>query len=146
MHMRKKIKWTILGFLSLGFLLFLTLVVHIAVMVYHRRPLPFEHTQMARVDFPDALDSMQISRLKKELLSQSGVKTAYFSRQHHNVVYTFDNRLNNTQKIYNEVFGQRSDGAKRYIVSADDLKKGCPVMDNNSFYGKLTSVISKTIN
>lgn len=143
---RKKIKWTFFGLLGLGFLLFLTLVVHIAVMVYHKGPLPFEHVQMARVDFQKPLDSVQIASLETQLLAQKGVKTSYFNTKDDNLVYTFDNRQNSSQKIYQEIFQSGALSAKRYTVSADDLAKGCPVMNNNSFYGKLTSVISKAIN
>ena len=146
MTIGKKIRWILLGAFGLVCLLFFTLVVHIAVMVYHKGSLPFEHIQMARVDFNAPLDSARIDALQADLLAQNGVKSSFFNTGDHNVVYTFDNRLNSSQNIYRNIFQQASIGAKPYIVSTGDLARGCPVMDNNSFYGKLTAVISKAIN
>lgn len=146
MTLGKKIKWALLGVLGISFLLFLTLVIHIGVMVYHKAPLPFEHLQMTRVDFNRPLDSAEISLIKTGLLDQKGVKTTYYNAVDNNVVYTYDNRQNNALNIYQQFFQPANIAAKRYTVSEKDLAKGCPVMNTNSFYGKLTAIISKTIN
>jgi len=146
MTMQKKIKWFFIGTLGTAVLLFLTLVIHIAIMVYHKGPLPFEHTQMARTDFMEPLDSLQISKLKSNLLSQKGVKSIYLNSKDHNVVYTFDNRQNSGDNIFRNAIVPAHLKAKPYIVSAEDLNRGCPAFNNNSFYGKLTKVISKAVN
>lgn len=146
MTTREKIKWTVLGTLGLGFLLFLTLVIHISVMVYHKAPLPFKHVQMARIDFLQPLDENHLKQVKRNLKAQKGVRSTYYNTKDHNVVYTFDNRQNNARQIYNGAIAQADIAAKPYIVSAKDLKNGCPVMDTHSFYSRLTTVISKVVN
>jgi len=146
MQIRKKIKWAIIGTLGTACLLFLTLVIHIAVMVYHKAPLPFAYVQMARTDFNTPLDSIQTVTLKKELKAQNGIKSIYFNAKDHNVVYTFDNRLNSASNIYQHAIARTHLNARPYLVSDKDLENGCPVMNNHSFYGKLTAVISKAIN
>jgi len=146
MNLWKKIKWTLLGLFGIAFLLFLTLVIHIGVMVYHKAPLPFEHIQMARTDFLEPLDSIERVQLKSNLGSQKGIKSIYLNAKDQNVVYSFDNRENSANNIYQNAINQMHLKAKPYIVSAKDLQNGCPVFNNNSFYGKLTSVISKAIN
>ncbi|GAB3349605.1 hypothetical protein GCM10027566_06020 [Arachidicoccus ginsenosidivorans] len=146
MKLWQKIKWTLIGLVGLAFLLFLTLVIHIGVMVYHKGPLPFEHIQMARTDFLSPLDSKQIAQLKSNLGAQKGIKSIYLNTKDHNVVYSFDNRENSASSIYQNAINEMHIKAKPYTVSAKDLESGCPVMNNHSFYGKLTSVISKAIN
>ena len=146
MKTRQKIKWLLLGTFGLAALLFLTLVIHIAVMVYHKGPLPFEYIQMARADFIQPLDSNQVKQVSNNLKSQKGVKTIYYNPTESNIVYTFDNRKNTAQNIYNHAINQSQTAAKRYTVTSEDLKKGCPVMNSHSFYGKLTTVISKVVN
>lgn len=146
MTTRKKIKWILLGTLGLGVLLFLTLVIHIAVMVYHKAPLPYEHIQMARVDFIKPLDGGHLAQVKQNLQAQKGVKSTYFNAEDHNVVYTFDNRQNNAKKIYEGAIAKADIMAKPYVVTAKDLENGCPVMNTHSFYGRLTSVISTVVN
>lgn len=146
MKIRKKIKWFLLGTLGLAILLFLTLFIHIAVMVYHKGPLPFEHIQMARADFLAPLDKANVAQIKSRLEGQKGVKSTFFSPKDRDVVYTFDNRQNNAANIYHAAIQGAAVPSKPYVVTAADLATGCPAMDNSSFYGKLTAAVSRIVN
>lgn len=146
MQLRKKIKWTLIGILSVSFLLFLTLIVHIAVMVYHKAPLPFEHVQMARADFQAPLSATQLKKIKERLEQQKGIQSTFFNTKDRNVVYTFDNRENTAGQIYHLAIQDPAYHSSPYTVTQADLASGCPVIDNHSFYGKLTAAVSKIIN
>jgi hypothetical protein len=146
MSLRKKIKWLILGTLGLGLLLFLTLIIHITVMVYHKAPLPFEHLQMARADFQQTLSPDKIAALTARVTAQNGVQSTYFNPTSTALVYTFENRQIDAQKIYQTAIQDPAIPSTPYKVRAEDLANGCPVMDNNSFYSQLTATISKIVN
>lgn len=146
MKLGKKWKIAIFSILGVAFLLFATLIIHIAVMVHHRGPLTFATIQMARSDFQAPVDSAQAQQIQKNILALNGVKSTYFNLKDGIVIYTFDNRINTAQQIYDKAIKTSGIPAERYTVSEMDLAKGCPVMNNNSFYGKLTAVVSKFVN
>jgi hypothetical protein len=146
MKINKKIRIIILSVLGITFLFFAVLLVHITMMVKEMRDLPYATIQMARADFKQPVDSIHALQIENKVLKQEGVKSAYFNPKDYTLVYTFDNRVNNAKKIYDNAV--KNDGFKsaRYIVSASDLSKGCPVMNDNNFYGKLTAFVGKFIN
>jgi hypothetical protein len=146
MKFGKKWKIAIFSVLGAAFLLFATLVVHIAVMVHQRGPLAFATIQMARSDFQAPVDSARAQEIQKHILTLKGVKSTYCNLKDGILIYTFDNRINTAQQIYDEAIKTSGIPSVRYTVSKKDLARGCPVMNNSSFYGKLTAIISKVVN
>jgi hypothetical protein len=146
MKISKKVKILSGSILGLAFLLFATLIVHIAIMVRGRAPLPFATVQMARADFREAVDSASAIRIQNNIKRLKGVQSTYFNLKDYVLVYTFDNKVNTAQGIYDEAIRNAGFRSVRYVVSASDLTKGCPVMNNNSFYGKLTETVANIVN
>lgn len=146
MKISKKVKFGIFGILGLVFLFFLVLIVHIGIMVHERGPIAMATVQMARADFQKPVDSMQAQQIQTQIKAQKGVKSTYFNIKDGIVIYTFDNRENTAGSIYKKAIKTFSIPSARYTVSKEDLANGCPVMNNNSFYGKLTAVVSKVVN
>lgn len=146
MKVPKKIKVALFSVLGLALLLFITLIVHIAVMVHNRAPLPLATIQMARADFKMPVDSAAAQQIQDNIRKLNGVKSTYFNVADDIVIYTFDNRLNTAQRIFDKAIKNSGFAAVRYTVSEKDLSGGCPVMNDHSFYGKLTAVVSRFVN
>lgn len=144
--LNKKIKIGLFSILGIAFLLFAVLIVHIAVMVHQKGELPLATVQMARADFQAPIDSVQALQIQHDIQTLNGVKSTYFNVKDDIVIYTFDNRRNTAQDIFDKAIKTSGFPVVRYTVSEKDLAKGCPVMNDNSFYGKLTAVVSKFVN
>lgn len=146
MKINKTIKIVSGSLLGLAFLLFATLLIHIAIMV-KGRPAPANATiQMARADFREPVDSLSAVRIQDKIKSLRGVESTWFNQKNYIVVYTYDNKVNTAQHIYDAAIKDAGFKSVRYTVSKSDLAKGCPVMNNHSFYGKLTEAVSNIIN
>jgi len=74
------------------------------------------------------------------------VASAYYNAKGNIMVYALDNKINTSEKIYEQGIIPSGIKAKRYIVSNADLKNGCPVIEESSFYGKLTQFVSNIVN
>jgi copper chaperone CopZ len=146
MKINKKIKVALGLVLGLAFLLFATLIVHVVVMVKGKPPLAMATIQMARADFQEPVDASGAAAIQNNIKKLPGVKDTYFNVKDHIVTYTYDNKLNSAQNIYDAAIGNSGYKSRRYLVSRSDLAKGCPVMNSNSFYGKLTDIISGIVN
>lgn len=146
MSIRKKIKIAALTVSGIALLLFAVLIVHIAVMVKGRSPLSQPTVQMARIDFKQNLEPARAVSIENRIRSLKGVKATYFNPGSHIMIYTFDNRQNNAEHIYREAVKPSGIVAVRYVPSSKELASGCPAMDGNSFYGKLTDIVASIIN
>lgn len=146
MKINKKIRIALWSVLGIAVLLSLTLLVHVIIMVKAMRALPDATIQMARADFIQPVDSMNAIQIENTVMDQPGVKSTYFNAKDYTLVYSFDNRVNNAQNIYDHAIKNDGFSSVRYIVAASDLSKGCPVMNGNSFYGKLTAFVGRFVN
>lgn len=146
MKTKKIIKRGIIVSLGVGFLFVATLLIHIVVMVQGKSPLPFATTQIARIDFNEEINPTQAQIIEDKFREFQGVKSTHFNLDDGILVYTFDNRLNDSKQIYDGFMKESNLLGSRYIVSEEDLSRGCPAIDNDSFYGKLTQVVSKVVN
>lgn len=143
---KKTLKIAIFSIAGIAFLFFATLIVHIVIMVKNKAPLANATIQMARADFNEPIDAIAATKIQNEIKMQAGVKSTYFNSNSNILVYTFDNRANDAQDIYNNAIKNSGFASERHIVSAEDATKGCPAMDNKSFYGKLTKVVTSIVN
>src|ERR1700743_3741080 len=140
MKINKKIKILLGSVLGLAFLLFAVLIVHIAIMVKGR---PADATvQLGRADFKEPVDSLSAVKIQDEIKNLKGVKYTYFNAKDYIMVYAFDNKVNTARQIYDAAIKNAGFRSVRYTVGAADLTKGCPVMSNHSFYGKLTEMVA----
>ena len=146
MSFRKKMKIALGSIAGVAFLLFAVLVVHIVIMVKMRKPPANATVQMARVDFKQSMDPATIAKVEGDIKVMKGVKDVYYNPQSHILIYSFDAKQNNANNIYNTAIQSSGYSANRFAFAKNDMAKGCPVMDNHSFYGKLTSIVSNVIN
>lgn len=146
MKMTSKFKTALKWSISIVTLLLILLFVHIAVMV-KQMPKPSNPTiQLARVDFLEPVDTTSVRLIRSGVSKLRGVKSTYFNTTDNILVYAYDNRVNQSQTIYDAAIKDCGFKSSRYVINAEDAGKGCPAFDNNSFYGKVTQFVSSVIN
>jgi hypothetical protein len=146
MKINKKLKIVSVSQLGLVFLFFAVLIVHIAIMVKGRPAPANAMIQMARADFREPVDAQSAAKIQNNIKSLKGVESTYFNLKDHIVVYTYNNKVNTAQHIYDVAIKDVGFRSVRYTVSQNDLSKGCPVLNNNSFYGRLTEKVASIVN
>ena len=99
---------------------------------------------MARIDFKEALDGTKANKARNIVACTPNVSYAFINIQSGMLVYSFDAKNQTSLNVYNNLKSKLDCNAERYIVSAEQAKTGCPVLDNkNSFSSKLTRLIAK---
>lgn len=146
MSIQKMLKIAVGAILGGAFLLFAILIVHIAVMVKGRKSLENPTIQMARVDFQRSLNASEIKEIERNVKSQNGVKDIYYNPAAKILIYSFDAKINNAQKIYDVAIKSSGYKAHRFTFTKNEEANGCPAMDNHSVYGKLTNMVETVIN
>jgi hypothetical protein len=146
MSIAKKIRIIAGSIAGTAFLLFVVLIIHIAFMVKGRKPPANATVQMVRVDFKQEMDSSAIACVESDIKSMKGVKDVYYNPQSHILIYSFDAKQNNAKTIYDIAINGSGYSAHRFAFAKNDQANGCPVMDNHSFYGRLTSIVETILN
>ena len=137
----RKILWTglIIGLLFIAILLF-----HIITA----KPAVYEspNLQVSRIDFKANIDSLQAKQICSDLRSIKGLTSDSIIIKRNVVVYFHNNKITNSEKVYDELMSKRRYDAKRYILPANLANKEvCPI-DQNSFSYKLSKKINQFFN
>lgn len=146
MTLKKKIKIAIAGTLGLAVLLFVVLIVHIAIMVKGRTPPENATIQMARADFDQQPDVAGAGVIESRIRAMNGVKDTYYNPASKILIYTFDATKNNAVTIFNRAVKPSGFKVALHTFSKEEMSRGCPAMDNSSFYSKLTAMIARMVN
>ena len=138
--MKKGLKIGLWSVGAITLLFVVTLIVHIAIMVGNRPASSFY--QLARVDFATEINDSEADQIKVSIMDQDGAVSSFFNSKANTLVYKFDTRYNNADAIYQNAILNNAPDATRYIVTEDMAQKGCPVISDKSFYGRLTAMVS----
>lgn len=145
MRINKKIKIVAASLLGVIALLFVVLVIHIATA----KPVVYDNAtlQISRIDFEEAIDSAKAKEIHRNLKSIPGVKNDRINLEKGVVVYFHDNRVINSEEVFNQLIAKGNYKAKRYIISNELAQKtACPVMDEDSFSFKFSRGIQRIFN
>lgn len=132
MKINRKIKIALLSIVGIVALLLVVLVVHIATA----KPVVYDNAnlQISRIDFHQPLDSAMVKEIHRNLKSIAGVKNDHFNAEKGVVVYFHDNRLADSQKVFDQLMAKGNYKAERFVISAEMASKQvCPVMNEGSF-------------
>lgn len=102
--------------------------------------------QLGRADFKEPVDSSTALLIQQRVKKIPGVRSTYFNLKDDIIVYAFDNKVTNSASVYNQAIKNSGISSTRYVVTTEDLKYGCPVITDNSFYGKITQIVSNIVN
>jgi copper chaperone CopZ len=145
MRIPKKIKIAAVSILGIVGLLFVVLVVHIATA----KPVVYDNAtlQISRIDFEEAIDSAKAKEIHRNLKSIPGVKNDRINLEKGVVVYFHDNKVINSEEVFNQLIAKGNYKAKRYVISNElAQKKACPVMNEDSFSYKFSRGVQRIFN
>lgn len=123
----------------------------IAILLYHIitvKPPDYDtpNLQVSRIDFKSHIDSLQARQICADLRSIKGLTSDSIIVKRNVVVYFHNNKITNSEKVFNELMAKGRYDAKRYILPANLAgKEVCP-MDQNSLSYKLSQKINRFFN
>jgi len=142
MKINKTFKRIILSVIGVTLLLFIILVYHIATA----RPVDNATIQVSRIDFDKPFDSLSSIDITQKLHSIKGVKSEVIVKRNV-VVYFHDNKIADSQKIYDELMAKGNYNAKRFTIPANIANKQvCPVMKRDGISYKFTKFVQRIFN
>jgi hypothetical protein len=145
MKINKTIKIAAGSILGIVLLLFVVLVVHIATI----QPTVYDNAslQLSRIDFKETIDSTMAKQINRDMKSIAGVKNPSVFPNKKVVVYYFDNTVNTSAEVYDQLMTKGHYKAERYVVPAAlASNEVCPVMDKDSFSFKFSRGIQRIFN
>ena len=145
MRINKKLKIAAVSLLGVVALLFAVLVIHIATA----KPVVYDNAtlQISRIDFEEAIDSAKAKEIHRNLKSIPGVKNDRINLEKGVVVYFHDNKVINSEEVFNQLIAKGNYKAKRYVISNElAQKKACPVMNEDSFSYKFSRGVQRIFN
>ena len=142
--MNKTVKKILIAVAGIGVLFFAILLFHIITA----KPAVYEspNLQISRIDFNSNIDSAQAKQICADLRSIKGLTSDSIIVKRNVVVYFHNNKITNSEKVFNELMSKRPYEAERFILPADMANKEvCPI-DQNSFAYKTSKTINQFFN
>ncbi|GEL10445.1 hypothetical protein SAMN05192550_0515 [Flavobacterium glycines] len=123
----------------------------IVILLFHiitAKPAVYEtpNLQVSRIDFKSNIDSAQAKQICTDLRSIKGLTSDSIIVKRNVVVYFHNNKITNSEKVFNELMSKRPYEAHRFIVPANLANKEVCPMDQNSFSYKLSKTINQFFN
>lgn len=137
-------KKVVIAVTVIGLLFMVILLFHIITA----KPAVYENAnlQVSRIDFKSNIDSLQAKQICADLRTIKGLTTDSIIVKRNVVVYFHNNKITNSEKVFNELMSKRPYEAERFILPASMANKEvCPV-DQNSVSYKLSKSINQFFN
>jgi len=144
MKINKTVKKGLRALLIIGILFFAILIYHIITA----KPAVYEspNLQVSRIDFKENIDSASAKKICADLRSIKGLTSDSIIVKRNVVVYFHNNKITNSEKVYNELMSKGNYDARRYILPAAlASQEVCPI-DQNSYSYKLSKKINQFFN
>jgi hypothetical protein len=144
MKMNKTVKKVLIAVAGIGVLFFAILIFHIITA----KPAVYDspNLQVSRIDFKSTIDSAQAKQICADLRSIKGLTSDSIIVKRNVVVYFHNNKITNSEKVFNELMSKRPYEAERFILPTNMANKEvCPV-DQNSFAYKASKTINQFFN
>ena len=145
MKINKKLKIALLSVLGIIVLFFAILVFHIATA----KPVEYDnaHLQISRIDFKEPIDSLRAKEIHSNMKTIEGVKNPKFYFKQNVLVYYSDNRITNSEKVFNQLMMKGNYKAQRLVIPKELASKSvCPAMSDDSFSYKFSRGIQRIFN
>jgi hypothetical protein len=126
-------------------------VLFIAILLFHiitAKPAVYDsaNLQVSRIDFKSNIDSVQAKQIAADLRTIKGLTSDSIIIKRNVVVYFHNNKITNSEKVFNELMTKRSYEAERFVLPANMASKEvCPV-DQNSVSYKVSKSINQFFN
>ncbi|QSB27400.1 hypothetical protein [Flavobacterium sp. CLA17] len=126
-------------------------VLFFAILLFHiitAKPAVYEtpNLQVSRIDFKTNIDSVQAKQICSDLRSIKGLTSDSIIVKRNVVVYFHNNKITNSQKVYDQLMAKRQYDAQRYILPENLANKEvCPVNQNSLSY-RLSKKVNQFFN
>ncbi len=126
-------------------------ILFFGIFLFHiitAKPAVYEspNLQVSRIDFKLDIDSLQAKQICSDLRSIKGLTSDSIIVKRNVVVYFHNNKITNSEKVYNELMTKRPYDAERFILPAHlASKEVCPVNQNSMSY-KLSQKVNQFFN
>lgn len=121
-------------------------VMFITILIYHiitAKPAVYENAtiQVNRIDFENTIDSVQAKQICADLRSIKGLTTDSIIVKRNVVVYFHNNKITNSEKVFNELMQKRPYKAERFLLPASmENKAVCPIDQNSISYNAFKTI------
>lgn len=142
--MNKTVKKVLIAVAGIGVLFFAILIFHIITA----KPAVYDspNLQVSRIDFKSQIDSVQAKQICADLRTIKGLTSDSIIVKRNVVVYFHNNKITNSEKVFNELMSKRPYEAERFILPENMANKEvCPI-DQNSFAYKASKTINQFFN
>lgn len=126
-------------------------VLFAAILLFHiitAKPPVYDtpNLQVSRIDFKSDIDSLQARKICADLRSIKGLTSDSIIVKRNVVVYFHNNKITNSEKVFNELMAKGRYDARRYILPANLADKEVCPMNQNSLSYKLSQKINRFFN
>ncbi|MBP4141112.1 hypothetical protein MW871_00900 [Flavobacterium sp. I-SCBP12n] len=126
-------------------------VLFVAILVFHivtAKPAVYDspNLQISRIDFKSNIDSVRAKEICADLRTIKGLTSDSIIVKRNVVVYFHNNKITNSQKVYDELMTKRPYEANQFVLPAGLANKEvCPI-DQNSMTYKISQKINRFFN
>lgn len=123
----------------------------VAILLFHiitAKPPVYDtpNLQVSRIDFKTDIDSLQARQICADLRSIKGLTSDSIIVKRNVVVYFHNNKITNSEKVFNELMAKGRYDAQRYILPANLANKEVCPMNQNSLSYRLSQKINRFFN
>lgn len=123
----------------------------VAILLFHiitAKPPVYDtpNLQVSRIDFKTDIDSLQAMQICADLRSIKGLTSDSIIVKRNVVVYFHNNKITNSEKVFNELMAKGRYDAQRYILPANLANKEVCPMNQNSLSYRLSQKINRFFN
>ena len=126
-------------------------VAFVGIMLFHiitAKPAVYEspNLQVSRIDFKTTIDSAQAKKICADLRSIKGLTSDSIIVKRNVVVYFHNNKITNSQRVYDELMTKGKYDAQRYILPESIANKEVCLIDQNSISYKMAKSLNQFFN
>ncbi len=126
-------------------------VLFAAILLFHiitAKPPVYDtpNLQVSRIDFKSDIDSLQARKICADLRSIKGLTSDSIIVKRNVVVYFHNNKITNSEKVFNELMAKGRYDAQRYILPANLADKEVCPMNQNTLSYRLSQKINRFFN
>lgn len=140
----KLIKRSLKGLAAIAFLFVAILLFHIVTA----KPALYDtpNLQISRIDFKSNIDSLKAKEICADLRTVKGLTSDSIIVKRNVVVYFHNNKITNSDKVFDELMTKKPYEATRFILPASLANKEvCPINQNSMTY-KVSQKINQFFN
>lgn len=140
---RKRITRIVLIVAGVFVFLSATLVAHIYMVT--AKPKTNSDLALSRIDIKQEISAEQQIELRRQVNALPGIYKVYINPESRTLIYGYYRNEQSPKAVYASVSQSSNIALEKFEVSEEDLAKGCPAFDENSFTFKVGAFVQNVI-